>query len=57
MQFKEEPDFLEGEHILDYLLRSDEHDKHNEIITSNILNSLIADICQFIQIALFASLQ
>lgn len=57
LQFKEEPDFLEGEHILDYLLRSGEHDKHSEIITSNILNALIADICQFMQIALFASLQ
>lgn len=57
LQFTEEPDFLEGENILDYLIRSGEHDKHNEIITSNILNSLIADICQFMQIALFASLQ
>jgi hypothetical protein len=57
LQFKEGPKFLEGEHILDYLLRSGEQDKHSEIITSNILNSLIADICQFIQIALFASLQ
>lgn len=57
VQFTKKTDFLEGEHILDYLLRSGMHDKHNEIITSNILNALIGDICQFIQIALFASLQ
>jgi hypothetical protein len=57
LQFTKQRDFLEGEHILDYLLRSGEHDKHREIVTSNILNALIADICQFMQIALFASLQ
>lgn len=57
LHFTKEPDFLDGEHILDYLRRSGEHDKHSEILTSNILNALIADICQFMQIALFASLQ
>ncbi len=57
LQFTREPNFLEGEHIFDYLHRSGEHDKHREILTSHILNALIADICQFIQIALFASLQ
>ncbi|MHA4847823.1 hypothetical protein ACX0G7_26895 [Flavitalea antarctica] len=57
LQFTKEPYFLEGEHILDYLLRSGEHDKHSEINISNLLNALIADICQFMQIALLASLQ
>jgi hypothetical protein len=57
LQSTKEPDFLEGEYILDNLLRSGEHDKHSEIVTSNILNALVADICQFMQIALFASLQ
>lgn len=57
IQFGEEPTFLEQEHILDYLTRNGIHDKHNEILTSNILNAIIADTCQFLQIALFASLQ
>lgn len=57
IKFDKELELLDGEHILDYLLRVDESDKHNEIITSNILNAVIADICQFLQIALFASLQ
>jgi hypothetical protein len=57
LQFNEEPTFLEGEHILEYLIRAGEHDKHSQIITSNILNAIISDICQFLQIALFASLQ
>jgi len=57
IQFDEEVKLLEGEHFLDYLLRTKNNDKHNEIITSHLLNSLIADICQFLQIALFSSLQ
>lgn len=57
IKFEEELKLLDGEHVLDYLLRTNKHNEHNEIITSNILNALIADICQFLQIALFASLQ
>ena len=57
VQFDKEIDLIEGEHILDYLLRTDKSDKHDEIITSHILNAVIADSCQFLQIALFASLQ
>lgn len=40
-----------------YLIRTSQHDKHTQIITSNILNAIISDICQFLQIALLASLQ
>jgi hypothetical protein len=57
IKLEEELKLLDGEHMLDYLLRTNKHNEHNEIITSNILNALIADICQFLQIALFASLQ
>lgn len=57
IKFSEDPVFLDGEHILDYLLRTNKHDHHNEIITRNILGALIGDTCQFLQIALFASLQ
>jgi hypothetical protein len=57
IQFDQEIDLSDGEHILDYLLRTNKSDKHDEIITSNILNAVIADTCQFLQIALFASLQ
>lgn len=45
------------EHILDFLVRINKNDKHDEIITSNILNGLISDICQFLQIVLFSSMQ
>lgn len=47
----------EGENILDFLLRNGKSEQHKEILTSHILNALIADICQFLQIALFSSLQ
>lgn len=57
IQLGEDLKLLDGEHILDYLLRTNKHDQHKEIITSNILNALIGDTCQFLQIALFASLQ
>ena len=57
IQFDKEPILIEGEHVLDYLKRIGKDDKHDEIITNNILNGVIADICQFLQIALFASLQ
>ena len=57
IKFEEQLKLLDGEHIFDYLLRTNKHNEHNEIITSNILNALIGDICQFLQIALFASLQ
>lgn len=57
IQLKDEPELLEGEYILDYLFRTNKSDKHNEILTNNILNAVIADICQFLQIALFSSLQ
>ncbi len=57
LQFEEAVELIDGEHMLDYLVRTDKSDKHNEIITSNILNAVIADTCQFLQIALFASLQ
>ncbi|MCP9761397.1 hypothetical protein [Lacihabitans soyangensis] len=57
IQFDKEVELIDGEHILDYLLRNNKSDKHDEIITSNILNAVIADTCQFLQIALFASLQ
>ncbi len=57
IQFDKAVELNDDEHILDYLLRTNKSDKHDEIITSNILNAVIADTCQFLQIALFASLQ
>ena len=57
IEFKEEPVFLNDEHILDYLTRIGEKEKHDEVITSHILHAVIADTCQFLQIALYASLQ
>ena len=39
------------------MLRINKSEEHDEIITSNILHAVIADTCQFLQIALFASLQ
>ena len=57
IQLDKELELENGEHVLDYLLRIDKPDKHNEIITSHILNAVIADTCQFLQIALFSSLQ
>jgi len=57
VELEKELDLLEGENILDYLFRKGKSKEHNEIITSHILNALIADICQFLQIALFSSLQ
>ena len=56
-QFAEEPAFLKEEHIFDYLKRTKQQNKLDEIITSNILNAIIADTCHFLQIALYASLQ
>ena len=57
IQLDKKLELLDGEHILDYLLRIDKSDEHNEIITSNILNAVVADTCQFLQTALFTSLQ
>jgi hypothetical protein len=57
IQLEKELELLDGEHILDYLLRAGKSNNHNEIITRNILNAIIADTCQFLQIALFSSLQ
>lgn len=57
IQLDKELELADGEHILDYLLRTDKSVQHDEIITSHILNAVIADTCQFLQIALFASLQ
>ena len=57
IKLDKELELADGEHILDYLLRIDKSDEHNEIITSHILNAVIADTCQFLQIALFSSLQ
>src|SRR5690606_1665324 len=57
IELEEEIELIDGEHIMDYLLRTNKHSEYSEIITSNILNALIGDICQFLQIALFASLQ
>lgn len=57
IQLDDAEKLLDGEHILDYLIRVNKSDKHDEIISSNILNAVIADTCQFLQISLFASLQ
>lgn len=57
IEIDKEVELLEDENILDYLLRINKSEKHNEIITRNILNAVIVDTCQFLQIALFASLQ
>lgn len=57
LNFDKEVELMDGEHILDYLIRNNQSDKHDEIITSQILNAVIADTCQFLQIALFSSLQ
>jgi hypothetical protein len=57
IQLEKELELLDGEHILAYLLRASKSNNHNEIITCNILNAIIADTCQFLQIALFSSLQ
>ena len=45
------------EHIFDFLVRTNKNDKHDEIITGNILNGLISNICHFLQIVLFSSMQ
>jgi hypothetical protein len=57
IELDKEIELLAEEHILDYLHRIGKAEEHDEIITSNILNALIADTCQFLQIALFASIQ
>jgi hypothetical protein len=57
IQLEKELELLDGEHILDYLLRANKSDNHNEIIICNTLNAIIADTCQFLQIALVSSLQ
>ena len=57
LNFGKELELMDGEHILEYLIRTNNSDKHDEIITSQILNAVIADTCQFLQIALFSSLQ
>lgn len=57
VQFDKEPILNEGEHILDYLRRIGEDDKHDKIMAGQILNGVIGDICHFLQSALFASLQ
>ena len=57
VHFDKAVELVDGENILDYLIRMNNSDKHDEIIRSNILNAVIADTCQFLQIALFASLQ
>ncbi len=57
IEFDQEVELLDNEHILDYLIRINKSEKHNEIIISSILNAVISDSCQFLQIALFASLQ
>ena len=57
VQFDEQSEIIDFGHILDYLLKNDKYDKYDELITSAILNSVIADTCQFLQIALFSSLQ
>lgn len=48
---------IENEHLLDYLLRVERTEDHKKIITSHVLNAIIGDICQFLQLALFSSLQ
>ncbi|MHA8104969.1 hypothetical protein [Aquirufa nivalisilvae] len=53
----EEFELIDEEHILDYLLRIGKSDEHDIIIRNNILNAIIADSCQFLQIALYSSLQ
>jgi len=57
VEFDKDVELLHNENILDYLLRINKSEEHDEIITSNILHAVIADTCQFLQIALFASLQ
>lgn len=57
ISFETEPIVHHGEHILSFLKRTGKNDKHDEIITNTLLNGLIADTCQFLQVALFASLQ
>lgn len=57
VEFDEKLEVFDYEHILAYLLTNNKSDKYNEIITSHILSAVIADTCQFLQIALFASLQ
>lgn len=57
IDLESELDLSHGENILSYLSRKGKSKEHNEIVTSHVINALIADICQFLQIALFSSLQ
>lgn len=57
IEFDEKIEFLDEEHIFDYLIRINKTDIHNEIIANHILCAIIGDICQFLQVALFSSLQ
>lgn len=44
-----------NEHIFDYLLRVNRKQEHDELIRNQVLNSIIIDICYFLQEALLSS--
>jgi len=44
-----------NEHIFDYLLRVNRKQEHDELIRNQILNSILIDICYFLQEALLCS--
>jgi len=43
VEFNKDVELLHNENILDYLLRINKSEEHDEIITSNILHAVIAD--------------
>ncbi len=52
---KSKSDIKEEEHIFDYLLRNDRIEEHDNLIRKSLVNSLIMDVCYFLQEALLCS--
>jgi hypothetical protein len=48
---------LKGEHVLEFLLRSDRLDDHNKVIKRFVVRALLIDICYFTQESLSCSLK
>jgi hypothetical protein len=49
--------FLPEEHPFDYLLRVGKKDEHDSLVRNNIINSLLMDVCYFVQEGLTCSLK
>lgn len=50
-------DILKDEHVLDFLLRKGMTDEHDQIVKNNLINSILIDMCYFLQEALECSLK